>query len=279
MSNKSLLKTKKLLIVFSLIVLSAFSSAIYADCPNQAFLVKQEIQTRSAYQSPSVTFTYSLEALSQAAPMPDEANGRQYSFNIKNNASFNLCLPAVKAGNYDYTIKMTGIANGNQSDYQLDKHIYTVTVQVLEVDNEFYTRILQIKGSDDQKHQELIFKPKYIGRILEDKEEPSDDEEIIPQPVKKMLKKGLARTGELLESRTSFYILTSILIILLLILAYRRHKEKHVMLVEEPTALPTDLSTEVTVTNQSNSKLSNYKHKRRIHKLESLAFRHNKKLR
>lgn len=284
MLNKSLQKVKYLLIVFSLILLSTFSAVIYADCPTQTFLVKQEIQTKSAYQSPSVTFVYSLEALSQDAPLPDGNNDRQYTFNIKNNTSLNICLNTTKAGNYDYTIKMTGIETGSQSDYQLDKSIYTVTVQVLEVENEFYTRILQIKGSDGKKHQELIFKPNYSGRIPEDKEEPSDEEEIIPKQVKKMLKKGLAKTGELLESKTSLYILASILIMLLLILAYRRHKEKQdelkeQALLEATISLPTELISEATTAKQNKSKLSNYKHKRRISKLESLTFRHNKKLR
>lgn len=286
MPNKSLAKTNRLLAVISFLLVSIFSSTIYADCPNQDFLVKQEIQTRSAYQSPSATFTYSLEALSLDAPLPDGANDRQYSFNIKNNASLNLCLNATKAGNYDYTVKMTDVASASKSDYQLDSRVYTVTVQVLEVDNEFYTRILQIKGSDGQKHQELIFKPKYIGQIPEDKDEPSADEEIIPQPVKKMLQKGLAKTGEILESKTSLYILASILILLLLILAYRRRQEKQVELLElkeqallATTSEPSKLATELTTIENTSTKVTNYKHKRRIHKLESLAFRHNKKLR
>lgn len=214
-----------LLVSMSLIMtLAEFSQAA---CTSQAISIRQQILTKSAYSVPRATFNYSLKALTMAAPMPNGTSQQTYDFAITANGTVNLCLNLTQAGTFEYELQCKSVQVSSLGAYALDRLVYTITVQVYEQAGELQAYVSQIKATDGYKHDEIIFQPEFLDKPSDEQANlPSPD--ILPKPVKQFLQKGIAKTGELLESKQTLYLLAALLLCLLLILVYRKKQEQQV---------------------------------------------------
>lgn len=123
-------------------------------------------------------FAYILTPNQAGNPMPAGSVDNQYNFTLEGDESKNLdALTFTEEGIYEYTLKqVVGTAKG----YRYDTTVYTIWIQVVNVNGELVAQTLLPIG-DGSKHEKIIFNNGY-------QPEQTDPQLMVDPPVKKTVK-------------------------------------------------------------------------------------------
>lgn len=123
-------------------------------------------------------FDYILTPNQAGNPMPDGSVDDQYNFTLEGDESKNLdALTFTEEGIYEYTIKQVA---GSAKGYHYDTTVYTIWIQVINVNGELVAQTLLPIG-DGSKHEKIIFNNAY-------QPEQTDFQLMVDPPVKKIVK-------------------------------------------------------------------------------------------
>ena len=111
-------------------------------------------------QTVNESFEYRLTAL-DGAPLPDEATGEFYQFELKGNDSgvIKLHFPFTKPGYYKYLV--SSYIQNRDSDYTYDERSYELMIMVTNAENGLGISAMTIQDESLAKYAELPFSVAY----------------------------------------------------------------------------------------------------------------------
>ena len=149
-----------LLIVLSILIMGLITiQNVYAESQEVSIPYRQT-WTNESGQTVNESFKYRLTALN-GAPLPDEATGEFYQFELKGNDSGELKLhfPFTKPGYYKYLV--SSYIQDRNSDYTYDEKSYELMIMVINSENGFGTAAMTIQDESLAKYPELPFSVAY----------------------------------------------------------------------------------------------------------------------
>ena len=148
------------LIVLSILLVGLIPIRNVYAASHEVEIPYRQTWTNVSGQTVNESFEYRLTAL-DGAPLPDEATGEFYQFELKGNDSgvIKLHFPFTKPGYYKYLVS-SYIENRN-SDYTYDEKPYELMIMVTNSENGFGTAAMTIQDESLAKYPELPFSVAY----------------------------------------------------------------------------------------------------------------------
>ena len=148
------------LIVLSILLVGLIPIRNVYAASHEVEIPYRQTWTNVSGQTVNESFEYRLTAL-DGAPLPDEATGEFYQFELKGNDSgvIKLHFPFTKPGYYKYLVS-SYIQNRN-SDYTYDEKSYELMIMVTNAENGLGISAMTIQDESLAKYPELPFSVAY----------------------------------------------------------------------------------------------------------------------
>ncbi|MGY3777999.1 Spy0128 family protein [Isobaculum melis] len=174
MNKKKLVKV--LILIIGLLASSAYSQTVYADTfaeVTTSIPIQQQFESNK--REMDSLFTYQLQAVNDASPMP--TNQSVYEFTIKESETHTIPLTFAQPGVYRYQVKQV-FPNGTIPGYSYDSRNLTIEVYVDYAQNQQLSAILLVKNEQGQKVGSLTFENSFFDPEIVDYQE---DKGTLPQ--------------------------------------------------------------------------------------------------
>ena len=148
------------LIVLSILLVGLIPIRNVYAASHEVEIPYRQTWTNESGQTVNESFEYRLTALG-GAPLPDEATGEFYQFELKGNDSgvIKLHFPFTKPGYYKYLV--SSYIQNRDSDYTYDEKPYELMIMVTNSENGFGTAAMTIQDESLAKYPELPFSVAY----------------------------------------------------------------------------------------------------------------------
>ena len=148
------------LIVLSILLVGLIPIRNVYAASHEVEIPYRQTWTNESGQTVNESFEYRLTALN-GAPLPDEATGEFYQFELKGNDSgvIKLHFPFTKPGYYKYLV--SSYIENRDSDYTYDERSYELMIMVTNAENGLGISAMTIQDESLAKYAELPFSVAY----------------------------------------------------------------------------------------------------------------------
>lgn len=167
------------LIVLSILLVGLIPIRNVYAASHEVEIPYRQTWTNESGQTVNESFEYRLTALN-GAPLPDEATGEFYQFELKGNDSgvIKLHFPFTKPGYYKYLV--SSYIENRDSDYTYDERSYELMIMVTNAENGLGTAAMTIQDESLAKYAELPFSVAYNVGPPDPGAEDDTEEDLTP---------------------------------------------------------------------------------------------------